>query len=132
MDKTNRIKLPVGGVDLVAKLMHVTRRSVFLALSGERTSDLALRIRRCALNHGGVIVRTDIPRGQWLTEYNHVAGWMTCTFWNGFICRVSLRGEPMQVKSPNGKVEERQNPLIGELLGIFVEIAERAPEQQSA
>lgn len=105
MDKTNRIKLPVGGVDLVARLMHVTRRSVFLALSGGRTNDLALRIRRCALNHGGVIVRTDIPRGQWLTEYNHVAGWMTCTFWNGYICRVSLCGEPMQIEDPDGHVQ---------------------------
>ena len=104
--------------------MNLARKTVDNALTGRMRTDLALRIRRCALNHGGVIVRTDIPRGQWLTEYNHVAGWMTCTFWNGFICRVSLRGEPMQVESPNGKVEERQGPLIGELLGIFVEIAE--------
>ena len=127
MDKTNRIKLPVGGVDLVAKLMHVTRRSVFLALSGERTSDLALRIRRCALNHGGVIVRTDIPRGQWLTEYNHAAGWMVAQFWNGYVVRVSLRGGPMEVGHPDGTTEQRPEPSIGDVFTLFEELALKQP-----
>ena len=127
MDKTNRIKLPVGGVDLVAKLMHVTRRSVFLALSGERTSDLALRIRRCALNHGGYFVRADIPEGQWLTEYNHAAGWMVAQFWNGYVVRVSLRGGPMEVGHPDGTTEQRPEPSIGDVFTLFEELALKQP-----
>lgn len=128
MDKTNRIKLPVGGIDLVAKLMNVTRRSVFRALSGRgAASPLALRIRRCALNHGGYFVRADIPEGQWLTEYNHAAGWMVAQFWNGYVVRVSLRGGPMEVGHPDGTTEQRPEPSIGDVFTLFEELALKQP-----
>lgn len=119
---TNRIKLPVGGVDLVANLMGVTRRCVFMALSGERKNDLAQRIRRCALNHGGFIAPPSIPHGQWLSVIDRDAGRMICTFWNGFIARVSLQGEPMQIEAPDGRIKTVPDPSRGRLFGILYEI----------
>lgn len=63
MNEKEAIIMRYGGVSLVAELMGCSRPTVTKALRGdynpkcEKERELAERIRKCALNHGGYRVK---------------------------------------------------------------------------
>lgn len=54
--KMNRILTRFGEINRIAAIMGVSRPTVRSALSGKTSSDLAKRIRKAALERGGVEV----------------------------------------------------------------------------
>ena len=119
--------MPKGGATRIAQLMGVTRRCIDNALSGRQNNELAKRIRRCALNNGGVEEDLKIPRGQWLVNYDHSGGVMTVMFWNGYLCEVGLLEDAtMKTIAPDGKVVDvKPAPVTRELMAHFAAIAAR-------
>lgn len=119
--------MPKGGATKVAMLMNLSRKTIDNALAGRVNNDLAKRIRRCALNNGGVEEALKIPRGQWLVNYDHSDGVMTVTFWNGWLCTIGLLNDAtMKTIAPDGKVvEEVPAPVTRALMAHFVDIAAR-------
>jgi len=49
----NLIKVPYGTVNKLAMIHKVARKTVRKALNGETTTDLAKKIRKSAIEHGG-------------------------------------------------------------------------------
>jgi hypothetical protein len=127
MEMIKRIRMPKGGATNVATLMRLSRKTIDNALSGRVNNELARRIRRCALQHGGVEEALKIPRGQWLVNYDHSGGVMTVQFWNGWLCEIGLLSEAtMKTIAPDGRVvEERPAPVTRELMAHFVEVASK-------
>ena len=119
--------MPKGGAMRIAELLGITRQCVDNALTGRVNNDLAKRIRRCALNNGGVEEALKIPRGQWLVNYDHSGGVMTVMFWNGWLCEIGLLSDAtMKTIAPDGRVvEERPAPVTRELMAHFVEVASK-------
>lgn len=69
IEATNRywvvpaIQVPIGFYDVACSILkeHVNRRTVSLALSGERVSSvLAINIRRIAMENGGRLIKNNI------------------------------------------------------------------------
>ena len=127
METIKRIRMPKGGATKVAMLMNLSRKTIDNALAGRVNNDLAKRIRRCALNNGGVEEALKIPRGQWLVNYDHSGGVMTVMFWNGWLCEIGLLSDAtMKTIAPDGRVvEEVPAPTTRELLPHFVEVASK-------
>ena len=127
METIRRIRMPKGGAMRIAELLGITRQCVDNALTGRVNNDLAKRIRRCALNNGGVEEALKIPRGQWLVNYDHSGGVMTVMFWNGWLCEIGLLSDAtMKTIAPDGRVvEERPAPVTRELMAHFVEVASK-------
>lgn len=83
--------MPDGGIELVARLMGVSRRYVYLALAGQRSGGKAAKIRKCAINHGGTYAIANIPEGEWLSRIDRPAGIFEVLMWNGYLITIPLR-----------------------------------------
>lgn len=114
-----------GEVKEIARLMGTSPRTVYSALRGHTRSPLAMRIRQCALNHGGQVVSTAVPHGQWLTEFDERRRQMVCRFWNGYVAHVSMDTSVLMVFGPKGSVDARRNVSHSELLELFSDLARR-------
>lgn len=127
MNKSDRIKMPRGGASEVARMMGVTRQTVDNALTGRRSSPLAMRIRQCALSHGGFIEVPGIGRGQWLTEFAEADRSMRVRFWNGIEATLGIDTSRLSICRPGRCKQTIEQVTPRRLTDIFRQLAEEEP-----
>lgn len=80
-----RIVLPYGNLAEIASIMGVSREYASRALNGHVSTPLALRVRKCAINHGGREVAPDanLAIGDWDMAWDTTARRAHVRIWDG-------------------------------------------------
>lgn len=116
-----------GEVKEIARLMGTSPRTVYSALRGHTRSPLAMRIRQCALNHGGFIEVPGIGRGQWLTEFAEADRSMRVRFWNGIEATLGIDTSRLSICRPGRCKQTIEQVTPRRLTDIFRQLAEEEP-----
>jgi hypothetical protein len=101
----NRIIMKRGGVKEVATLLRKHRVVVMRALSGNcKETPMNLRIRKCALNHGGVELDSEGWNGNFACSAMKPER-MSFTFRNGVHLEIYEQEQQIVLTLPDGRVD---------------------------